>query len=272
MKKNLELLPPNNAYEILQERRRLIANYLNFKKKNISAPTEGKLRGVKHGNKFQFYLITSKEKPNGTYIRKKDMYLAKRIAQKEYDQEVVALLSKQLTAIDKLLPYFSPDKLSFLYNKLSPARQTIVSPVTLPDQDYIKQWLSQTFPEKTAFAESKTHITSFGLPVRSKSEELIAETLHRNNIPFFYEYPFETTDQGIFYPDFYCLNISTRQTFYWEHFGLMDDPDYAISTVKKLFAFQQKGYFPGKNLIITMESSQNPINTRQIQKVIDAYF
>ena len=36
------------------------------------------------------------------------------------------------------------------------------------------------------------------------------------------------------HPDFYCLNLRTRQEFAWEHFGMMDDPDYASTTAEKL--------------------------------------
>ena len=51
----------------------------------------------------------------------------------------------------------------------------------------------------------------------------------------------------------------------------MDNPDYADLTVKKLKVFNENKIFLGKNLIITMESSATPLNSRQVENLINEY-
>ena len=36
------------------------------------------------------------------------------------------------------------------------------------------------------------------------------------------------------YPDFTVLNVRTRETIYLEHLGMMDDPQYYESAIKRI--------------------------------------
>ncbi|MCR5188057.1 MAG: hypothetical protein K6C97_03910 [Treponema sp.] len=67
------------------------------------------------------------------------------------------------------------------------------------------------------------------------------------------------------------MNIRTRAEFYWEHFGLMDDSDYSDNAAGKLRLYTENGILPGRNLIITMETKNDPISTRCIDKIINEY-
>ena len=107
--------------------------------------------------------------------------------------------------------------------------------------------------------------------VRSKSEVIIADTLARHGIPYRYEYPLELKNDRTVHPDFLCLNVRTRAEFYWEHFGLMDDPDYLERTLLKLKSFAENHIIPGKNLIFTMESAACPLSTRQVENLINEF-
>ena len=73
------------------------------------------------------------------------------------------------------------------------------------------------------------------------------------------------------YPDFLCLNTRTRQEFYWEHFGLMDDPDYSKKATGKLRLYTENGILPGRNLIITMETQTDPPSIRALEKLIEEF-
>ena len=72
------------------------------------------------------------------------------------------------------------------------------------------------------------------------------------------------------YPDFLCLNKRTRQEFYWEHCGMMDDFEYSGNLVTRLSIYAQKNIILGKNLILTMETRKQQLNTKDIEKVIEA--
>ena len=51
----------------------------------------------------------------------------------------------------------------------------------------------------------------------------------------------------------------------------MDDAEYATSAAKKLKVYEKNGIFPGKNLIITMESQEEPLSSQTIEQIIKAY-
>ena len=70
------------------------------------------------------------------------------------------------------------------------------------------------------------------------------------------------------HPDFYCLNVRTRQEFVWEHFGMMDDLEYVQRAVEKQVLYAKNGWLIGKNLIFTMETMYSPLNSKMIEKIV----
>ncbi len=185
-------------------------------------------------------------------------------------------------------------KLAELYTKMNPARQALITPFTLTDVQYAEQWQSVTWTGHSFSDETPVYTTAHGERVRSKSEVLIADALSRYNIPYRYEYPLQVhkkrfdprnhnytgQNQNIsnksiqnitLYPDFLCLNLQTRTELYWEHFGLIDKSDYATNAASKLRLYAENGIFPGKNLIITMESQEEPLSSQTIEQIIKAY-
>ena len=132
------------------------------------------------------------------------------------------------------------------------------------------------------FAEDAPQLfTDNNEQVRSKSEVIIANALKAAGVPYRYEFPLlvdknpeaddDDTDFCQLHPDFYCLNLRTRQEFAWEHFGMMDDPEYAARATEKLGLYAENGFFPGKNLIITMETSAKPVSSKFLKSVIQTY-
>ncbi len=89
---------------------------------------------------------------------------------------------------------------------------------------------------------------------------------------FRYEYPLKlrrpSGDIVTFHPDFLCLNVINRSEFYWEHFGRMDDTDYSNNAAGKLRLYTENGIIAGRNLIITMETQNEPLTTRLVEKII----
>ena len=76
---------------------------------------------------------------------------------------------------------------------------------------------------------------------------------------------------GITYPDFTILNTENRQEIYWEHLGMMDDPNYVDMAIKKINTYEQNGILLGKNLILTYETKKNPLNSKTIKLIIQHY-
>ena len=52
---------------------------------------------------------------------------------------------------------------------------------------------------------------------------------------------------------------------------MMDDPEYAARATEKLELYAENGFFPGKNLIITMETSAKPLSSKLLKSLIKTY-
>ena len=275
---NFEELKPEQLEATIELRLQKLQTILEEKEKQLKKQPRGHLRIAQRHGRNQFYHYTDADFPKGCYIRLKNISFARSLAQKDYDSELIKIIQKEITALQNLLNSTEHGSaIQKLYENLCPARQMLITPVTLTDKQYTSQWQNITWVGKPFKEDSLINTTARNEHVRSKSEVLIADALTRHGIPYRYEYPVELrrtpgdSSTVTFYPDFLCLNVRTRSEFYWEHFGRMDDPEYANKTAGKLRLYTENGILPGRNLIITMETAAIPLNTRQIENLIKEY-
>lgn len=73
------------------------------------------------------------------------------------------------------------------------------------------------------------------------------------------------------FPDFAVLNIRTRKTIYWEHFGLISDEKYASNALEKLHIYEANGWTLGDNLLYSLESENIPLNIKLLEQKINDY-
>lgn len=231
-----------------------------------------KLRVVSRKSNFQYYIIKEEGDTNGTYLPRKEIKKAAAIAQRDYNNAASAILKKQIKAIDTFLDGYHPNVIDDVYTKLHPGRRTLVTPVREPDEEFITAWQHHPYTGKPFEINAPEYYTSTGVRVRSKSEVIIADALSRANIPYRYEYPTSIKGWGTLYPDFTCLDIQTREEIIWEHFGLMDDPDYTSNTIQKIAHYITSDYILGKNFIATFESKSVPFSVKQVLGYIKAIF
>lgn len=264
-----ELLSPDTLSPQLRARRLELHNLLSLKLKGQKNTPSGHLRieQKKGGRKIQYYHCKPKANPRGIYIPVSQAGQAKRLAQKDYDTKLIKILQSQITALEKLIKVYEK-KVAELYTKLCPARQRLIEPVTLTDAQYIEEWNKVTWPTSSFAAENLQFTTARGEQVRSKSEVIIADTLARYKIAYRYEYPLQLKNERIYHPDLLCLNVRTRKEYFWEHFGMMDDPTYAEKAVSKLKVFSENNIQVGRNLIVTMETKDCPLSPRQVESLI----
>lgn len=109
--------------------------------------------------------------------------------------------------------------------------------------------------------------------VRSKSEVIIADRLKNAGVLYTYEPPTMIDEDSLelWYPDFLCLNSRTGKTYYWEHFGILDNSEYRQGFLYKIEMYAEVGIFVGKKLIISMESSEYPLSTEHVDRLIKEY-
>ena len=269
-----EQLPPNTSIEELQERLKdLIAIDKKLKAtKPIQIP--GRLRISQKGRYTEYYHIKEDGDTHGKYLPKRQEATARQLAQKDYDEKIINLVKEEITALKAYLN--KAPKIQAFYTKMCPARQKLITPLTLSDDQYTAQWKTEPYQGLPFAPDAPVYTTNKGERVRSKSEVLIANALAQHKIPYRYEYPLKLQRQHngnstTLYPDFLCLNLRTRQEFIWEHFGLMDSQEYVSNTVSKLNLYAQNKILPGKNLIITMETNKEPLTPDIINQMIHEF-
>ncbi len=257
--------------QVLTDRHAYLTHLEHDLDKALSRAPEGTLRINRCKNTLQYYIRTSADENNGTYIPAKQKDLVLRLAQKAYNKKASALISGEISAIERFLKNYPDTVIEDLYDTLSPARQTLVRPITETDEMFFQKWNDTPEAEGAGYDIISDLYTEKGEKVRSKSEVLIADLLYRHNIPYRYEHPLYLDGLGTVYPDFTILNIKRRKEYVWEHFGMMNDPDYAARAVEKINNYEMNGYFPGENLILTFETADQPLNLKLIARITEKY-
>lgn len=118
------------------------------------------------------------------------------------------------------------------------------------------------------------HITARGEFVRSKSEVIIANQLAYRGIPYAYEKKL-TLENETRWPDFTIEDKDSGNVFYWEHCGMMDDPEYRERWEAKLKWYAEHGILPYEDgggrqgtLIVTEETKDSGIDTQYVDRLI----
>ncbi len=132
-------------------------------------------------------------------------------------------------------------------------------------------WKNESFQTNPAHPEHLLHKSLSGEKLRSKSEVIIANALFMNHIPYRYECELNLGEVSL-YPDFTILHPVTHELYYWEHFGLMHNPDYRNNTSQKLKLYIENRIYPSEHLITTFESDTLPLDSERIQHLIEQFF
>lgn len=267
---SFERLYPDILLPLLQTRAEELLRAIEITKKSLTRAPRGRLKLARRGR--DFYACHALD-DKSEYIPKSNLALMSKLAQKYYDEKVLGVLECKLNLVDAFIEkYKAIDELD-VYEKLCEERKSLVEPIQLSDEEYARRWLAVSYKGKGFETGAPDLRTAKGERVRSKSEVIIADTLGRLGIPYKYECPLKFADGGrTIYPDFTCLDLRTRKEFLWEHLGMMDNPEYASLAVKKLSSYLQSGYVPGKNLIISMESSEKPLSQNDVKKIVKEIF
>ena len=253
----------------MELRAQMLRTEIAYREQELKKAPEGELRLAKHRDKYDFYRRLDTNDRAGTYIRSDNKKLAIDLAQKDYNLKVVKESTNELQAIEAYLKKSGKDYIEII-ESMHPERRALISPILADKETAAKKFTSVEY-EPGVFADGfPKYYTAAKERVRSKSEIIIANTLREYGVPYLYECPLVIG--GIeFRPDFTCLNLRTRRIYIWEHLGMMDDIGYARENVDKVSRYEQAGYMPGKNYILTMETSKSPISTRVVRANIEQY-
>ena len=253
------------------------SNYQQLRRKAEAAITQAPDWRVrcsdKKGRHYYYYRDSADHNAPkcGRYADRSHMKSIAAIVQNEYSQALINEIDRQQLAIRDFIDSCAPDRLEALYTELSPARRALVKPLCVSDEEYAASWQAHEYDPKP-FAEGTPEIyTERGERVRSKSEKIIADKLRSLGIPYRYECPINLKGIGTVYPDFTVLNISARKHFFWEHLGMMDDPEYSDNALHRIDLYEKNGFFLGTDLILTYETSARPLDTKLLNQMIEHY-
>lgn len=255
----------------VRKRKARVGSIIDQKSQSLKSAPEGSLRIDRSNGLTRCYHRIDPKDPRGKYIPKAQEKLAMDLAQKSYDQKVLKRAEKEWKALSRYEEVLEDGMMEEVYEKETPERKKWIMPIWQPDTEFVQEWKSYSYEGLTAYDPLSRLRTERGESVRSKTEVIIADKLRYLDIPYRYECPVYLEDGGILYPDFTVLCVRTRKEYHWEHFGMMDDPDYLESALKKIERYERNGIFPGDRLITTFESSRNPIDTRILDLVIQKY-
>ncbi len=206
------------------------------------------------------------------YIKKSQEHLVIALARKKFIERSLHILENNIRTLKELLHGYTTYDPAAIIQTLPPPYQGIDcgDAFGLLKTNNPSKWANEPYEKNPIYPEGLTCKSEYGLPVRSKSESIIASQLERYNIPFRYEASLRLEDQ-IFYPDFTILNPQDNQIVYWEHFGMADDLGYAKKMDSKLAEYRQHGIHQGDNLILTHETKTNPLSVQFIHKTIKVF-
>lgn len=236
---------------LLKEQKRL-ENIIAVLKKDLETAPVGSLRISTSKNGISYYHYQTTDKGNGTYISRKNDSMIQKLAQKSYNEKVLKYAEKRLQYVKRLADSYDDNGIENIYEQEHPDRQKWIHPIEPTWKLQTDEWLKENYQGK-GFKETDPFIyTEKGEQVRSKS-------------------PLYLTGFGVVYPDFTVLSKKTRKEMYWEHNGRMDDPVYAQKAVKKLQNYEKNNIFVGEKLILTYETEQNVIQTKDIERLARKY-
>ena len=234
------------------------------------APKGSLVLSSSHGM-VQYYFKDEENKKKKTYIDKTQIEWIGALAQKEYDMALQKEIAKKEEQIKKVLKILPTTEVEELFENLHTGRKKFVTPHFVTDEKYVEQWMKVKYTGKQNYDEFLKYTTEKGEIVRTKSEKIIADKLFSMGIPYRYEYPIKLKGYGTVYPDFTILKVSERREIYYEHFGLMDQPEYCEKALRKLQNYARNGIVLGENLIVTFESENVPLDVKVLEKMLENF-
>lgn len=255
--------------KMIEERQQILEKVIKKAQQEKGAILPGTLNIACVGNRARYYHFNADGKRESQYITKNDMKLISGLAQQDYNRLMLSEAEKEYKLNKHYLEKSNQSTgIDDVYSVIHPERRKLIAPILISDEEYVTRWEAVEYTGK-AFSEDMPELyTDKGERVRSKSEVIIANALARHRIPYRYEFPIKLKNYGTVYPDFCCLNVRKRREIYWEHAGLMNEPEYVMHFVAKVNDYAQNGIVTGKNLIITMENTGYPLNSKIIDQII----
>lgn len=257
----------------LYKRRKTLEEYLGICRRKLRNAPEGWLRTSLCRGHATYYKKKSKDDYRGTYLPyEENKVLIRRLAEKEYYGKMEEEITRELKAVNHLIEIERKERLSVVYCRMNPIKQSLVVPLEDSIENEIKRWKGVKYPVMEPKPGSYVIKTKRGEFVRSKAEYNIANSLYEAEVPYKYEPVVMTVDGNYERPDFEIKSPVTGEVFFWEHFGMLDKPDYVDRMMTKLESYEMSDIYPGNGLIITFDDGRHGLDIFHIKRIIKRLF
>lgn len=232
-------------------------------KSYLAIAPAGKLYVAKNGKYNNWYV-----KKNGEikYLSKEERNIAEKLAYKNYYEHILKEKEKEKMIINKFVIDMSKllNKEDF-FSKYAGIAELMNSEYEGEDEFFSKYKYDEKYRP-----EGRKVNTTLGFATRSKTERTIANRLRIKNIKYVYE-PKLIINNYYYHPDFVIKHPISEEIIIWEHLGRIDNKEYFEKQWERIWNYIAAGFIPGKNLIITFESSDYPLGEELIDRMIEIY-
>ncbi len=262
----------DEMYEVITQRLAQLEQYRSELQNNAAQPTNDHLCAYRHGKSIQYYKVSpipsELAEQKRTYLGKDKYSLAVDIAQAEYNARLTKAIDDEVATLTPCKKLYKKLAQKGSYLGITELKRPLITTIRETDQQYRERWEQVSFQQKGFAENDPIFLTQKKERVRSKSEILIANLLYQLDIPYRYECALTLYNNKIVFPDFTILDVRCRREIYLEHFGIMDNPDYARTMVFKVSQYEKSGIFPNDNLLMTFETQQQPIDLVQLEQML----
>lgn len=257
------------SYDQIQTERQMLNQQSEILQARLKELPKGRLVCIPDGKYIKWYQCDDQGR---VYISKKNRKLAEQLAEKMYISNLLDDIMLKINSVDSYLESHvnGPGKAERLLLE-NPEIQKLLIPYFSQQSNELSDWANAPYDSNPYYPEELVHKTVSGQVVRSKSEAMTVMLLHKYKIPFRYECKL-TLGKSTLYPDFTILHPKTKQIYYWEHFGFMDDSVYSKNAASKIHTYVSHAIIPSINLITTYETKEYPLCGEMIEKIIRYYF
>lgn len=252
----------------LEERCEILTKLINKTSERLKSFPAGNLHVKHHKDSVYYYLASDDSNSNEVLLNKREKEYIGNLVQKGYLERVLKAAENELEVITRTKRRYPKVVAEEIYDQLPPGRRDLVKPIIPKDEQFVQKWKSKPYTPKPISDDIPVYKTMKGERVRSKSEQIIADRLYVNGIPYKYECPLCVGDKTI-HPDFTILRISERKELYHEHLGKLDDPQYSKDNIPRLNDYMLNGYMLGDKLFLSFETSTTPLDVRVIDQLIN---
>ncbi len=259
----------------------MFANYLEIQKR--AASIEKELKSIEDMEKgwpkgelicaqnYKHYKWYVRDNGKAVYLPKKERKLAQQLALKKYYTLRKKELQRELAACTTYIRR-ADGKSNSLEKMLNNTEyESLLGKQFCSISKELEEWKKAEYEKNTNYPENLIIKGTQGKWLRSKSEAIIDRILFSKGIPFRYEEKIILGNQ-ILYPDFTIRHPKTGKLYYWEHFGMMDNPEYVNHACQKVKTYCDYGFIPSVHLLLTYETKEQPLEIDRIERMVKEYF